>query len=397
MNPDIPERPTPLPPPAMKVVHLTSAHPVFDARIFQRECRSLARLGYEVVLIAPHQCDEIVDGVDIRHVQPHPNRLLRMTSTTLGVYRRALREKADVYHFHDPELILAGLLLRMAGRRVIYDIHEDLPRTIAGKFYFPGWCRPPIKWAAESLENLACRSFSGLVAATPTIAERFYRVNSRTTVVCNFPVLDDMPTPAVRWEDRQMSVAYIGNITVERGIIELVKALSLLPADSPARLLLAGKFWPESLHQQLAQLRGWGRVDYVGLVSPKKIPSLLARVRAGLVVLAPQENYLRSMPIKLFEYMAAGIPVIASNFPFWRQIVEGAQCGVLVDPTNPPAIAQAICSLLTSPERAQEMGTRGRKAAEITFNWKNQEPRLRALYDGRTDTTPLVIGVRAAA
>ncbi|MBZ5570905.1 MAG: glycosyltransferase family 4 protein [Acidobacteriia bacterium] len=370
----------------MKVAHLTSVHPVFDARIFQRECKSLVRLGCEVVLVAPHGLDEIVEGVQIRAVHPLQSRILRLMLTAFRVFRRALHENADIYHFHDPELIPVGLLLRMLGRRVIYDIHEDLPRTIESKFYLRVWCRRPLKWAAEWVEDFACRWFSALVVATPTIARRFCDTNPRTIVVCNFPVLKDFPRSEAPWSDRTMSVAYIGSIPQARGIHELVRAMSLLPSDSPVRMTLAGRFWSEALHAELAQLPGWNRVDYVGSVHPSEVPHLLSCVRAGVVVLRPVENYVCSMPIKLFEYMAAGIPVIASDFPLWREIVDGAKCGLLVDPSSPADIAHAIQSLISSPEQAQQMGARGRTATEVTYNWKSQEGRLHALYSALSKT-----------
>ena len=159
--------------PRPTVVHLTSVHTAFDVRVFHKECKSLARSGKQMVLIAPHQCDEVVDSIEVNGIRPGGGRLARMTRTAWTLYREALRQNGDVYHFHDPELIPIGLLLAARGRTVVYDIHEDVPADVLHKGYIPRCLRRPLMWAVRYLEDAACRRFSGLIAATPSIAERF--------------------------------------------------------------------------------------------------------------------------------------------------------------------------------------------------------------------------------
>jgi glycosyltransferase involved in cell wall biosynthesis len=178
-----------------------------------------------------------------------------------------------------------------------------------------------------------------------------------------------------------MAVVYIGSITRSRGILELVEGMSLLPSDTPLRLKLAGTFSPAELQDDMHTLPGWERVDYLGFLRRGQVTDLLGRVRAGLLVLHPEETYLCSMPIKLFEYMAAEIPVIASDFPLWRQIIEEARCGLLVDPLNPVAIAAAIERLYNHPAEAEQMGKRGRAAVESRYTWAGEERRLKELYE----------------
>src|SRR5438309_135295 len=209
-----------------KVVHLTSVHKAFDVRVFHKECRSLARSGKQVVLIVPHQCDEVVDSIKVKGIRISGGRFARMTRTAWSLYREALRQNGDVYHFHDPELIPIGLLLAARGRTVVYDIHEDVPADVLHKGYIPRCLRRPLMWAVGKLENAACRRFSGLIAATPTIAERFYPINANTVVVHNYPMLDEIaPNPALPWNERSPAMAYIGSISERRGIREIVQAL----------------------------------------------------------------------------------------------------------------------------------------------------------------------------
>jgi glycosyltransferase involved in cell wall biosynthesis len=107
----------------------------------------------------------------------------------------------------------------------------------------------------------------------------------------------------------------------------------------------------------------------------------MARAVAGVVTLHPVRNYVDCQPVKMFEYMAAGIPVIASRFPFWLDIVEGNDCGVCVDPFDPAAIAAAIDHFVTHPELAMRMGENGRRAVLEKYNWQPESRKLIDFYE----------------
>ena len=363
-----------------KVVHLTSVHKPFDVRIFHKECKSLARSGNQVILIAPHTKDEEFDSVEIKGIPPTRGRIARMLKTAWLVYTKALRQAGDVYHFHDPELIPVGLLLAARGNVVVYDIHEDVPADILHKPYIPKRLRRLVTWCVRVLENRAARRFSGLVAATPTIAERFQSINPNTCVVHNFPVPEEIAPKSVTWKDRPLAAAYIGTISERRGITQMMSAVAKLNSNISAELVLAGPLSPDRLHQDLKVQPEWKNVRYLGVLGRKGIAELLSQVRVGLLVLQPEPNLINAMPIKLFEYMAAGVPVIASDFPLWRNIIGGAKCGILVDPLDAGAIARSLEWLLTHEAEAQEMGRRGMQAVHELYNWRSQERVLLDFY-----------------
>lgn len=381
VNPPLEPQPTQTPLRRPRVVQLTSVHAPFDIRIFHKECRSLARAGFEVTLVVPAAQGRLIEGVTIKAVPGPRSRLARMIVTVWQVYRAALHGQADIYHFHDPELIPAGLLLRARGKTVIYDIHEDLGRDIQSKYYVPVHLRRPLAWVTDLLEDAACRCFSGLLTATPAIARRFEKLNRRTLVLNNFPLLKELaPRANSPWAARDESVAYVGGITPDRGLKEIVRAMHLLPEALPARLELAGPFDPLNLREEAASLPGWERVKELGVLTRGAVADLLGKTRAGLVLFHPEPNNVNAQPNKLFEYMSAGIPVIASDFPLWRKIVAGCGCGLLVDPRKPPEIARAIEYLLTHPAEAERMGRRGREAVATRFNWECEERRLFEFY-----------------
>jgi len=302
-----------------------------------------------------------------------------MTQTALDVYRHGLKLGADIYHFHDPELIPFGILLKLRGKRVIYDVHEDVPKDILIKPWITPWLRRPLSLTASAVEQLAAVLLDGVVAATPFIARRFPQ--RKTTVVQNFPSSDSLwSANAVPYAQRQPLAAYVGGIAEIRGAREMVLAMNILPANLQARLGIAGRWDPPELANELSALSGWSRVDYQGILSREGVRDLLARCRIGLVVLHPISVYLESQPTKLYEYMSAGIPVVASNFRLWREVVEGCGCGLTVDPSDPAKIAQAIQWLLDHPQEAEEMGKRGRQAVLDRYNWENEAAVLRTLY-----------------
>lgn len=361
----------------VRVAHLTAVHPRDDVRIFAKECRALAAAGYDVHLVAPGTEDETVMGVHVHAARrAGGGRLARMTGTVAAVYRIARGLRAAVYHVHDPELLPVALLLRARGARVIYDSHEHLPQQVLTKPWIPAPVRRPLAAAVNVFERLAARALSAVVTAEPYVRQRFESAPRPVVTVNNYPRLEEFPAADGDWSGRGRAVCYAGSITELRGAREMVEAARL--AD--ARLLLAGRFSPPGLSDELAALPGWENVEALGQVDRAGLATTMARARAGLVVLKPIPNYLEANPTKMFEYMSAGIPVVCSNFPAWVTIVERHGCGIWVDPRSPREIADAIEWILEHTDEAREMGDRGRRAVERLYNWEVEERTLLDLY-----------------
>jgi glycosyltransferase involved in cell wall biosynthesis len=379
----------------VRVCHLTSVHPAYDTRIFEKECQSLARAGYDVHLVAPAAASAVGRGVTLWAVPRARNRISRALVTTARVLACGWRLRARVYHFHDPELIPVGVTLRILGKRVIYDVHEELPADILDKQYLPRWIRALLARVVDVGERSAARAFSAVVAATPAIARRFPA--ARRVIVQNFPLPSEFGSiDGAPYASRPPLVAYVGLINEIRGGVEMVRAIEQTSAEPRPSLVLAGRFDTPALEARLRGLGGWGRVDYRGVLPRDAVVRMLAEVRIGLVLFHPRPNHVESQPNKLFEYMAAGLPVVASRFPLWQEIVEGARCGLAVDPLDPDAIAEAIGWLLAHPNEAAAMGERGRTAVRERFNWPWEEATLLACYRD-LGLSPVTDSVAAAA
>ncbi|GAB3422306.1 glycosyltransferase [Massilia agilis] len=361
-----------------KIAHLTSAHPRHDTRIFVKQCRTLAEHGHEVHLVVADGAGAARDdGVRILDVGRLPGRVNRMLRTTTRVLAAARALDADVYQLHDPELIPIGLRLKQLGKKVVFDAHEDVPAQLLAKPYLGQLSGRVLSHSFGAYERYACRRFDGIIAATPFIRDKFLRINRATVDVNNFPLLHEFDAPAA-WSGKQAEVCYVGGISAIRGIRELVRACALL--RSPARLALAGAFAEPALEREVTAYPGWQRVVAHGHLDRAGVRHVMGRAVAGLVTLHPVVNYLDALPVKMFEYMAAGIPVIASRFPLWREIVEGAACGVCVDPGDPAAIAAAIDHFVLHPELAMRMGENGRRAVLDKYNWQPESRKLVDFY-----------------
>jgi glycosyltransferase involved in cell wall biosynthesis len=362
-----------------KVCHFSSVHRSDDVRIFLKECSSLADAGYNVYLVTANSQTEIVNNVNKIGVENvTTNRFTRMLSTSKAVYKKALELDADIYHFHDPELLPYGLKLKRKGKKVIYDAHEDVPKQILGKFWIPSVLRKPIAFLFKTYENYVVKKLDFVFTATPFIRDRFILVNKNSVDINNFPLLSELQENS-NWESKAQKVCYIGGLSKIRGIEEVMDAMELLPET---QLEMAGKFSPESFGNLIREKNAWKNVTEYGFVNRAETAKIMASCKAGIVTFLPLPNHVDAQPNKMFEYMSAGIPVIGSNFPLWKDIIEKNKCGICVDPTQPKEIAKAIGTIFQNDADAQKMGENGRKAVLETYNWGIESEKMLGIYDG---------------
>jgi glycosyltransferase involved in cell wall biosynthesis len=359
-----------------RVCHITTVHPVDDHRILHKECVSLRHAGYDVTLIAPHERNAVVEGIPVVALRAAArNRLERMVRRPQAAYAAAVAVDADLYHFHDPDFLPFAVRLARAGKRVVYDAHEDVPTQIRHKEWIPAPARPAVARAFARLEATCVSRLDAVVSPSEPALDRLRPHQPRVVPLPNYPQLDVL-APTAEWGERLRAACYVGGVTRVRGACELVEAM----AHADVELHLAGAISPPELAGELERSPGWSRVRYLGRVEHARVPELLARVKVGLIPLHPIPNYVDAYPVKLFEYMAAGLPVIATDVPRWRAVLEAHGCGVCVAPGSPRLLAEAITGLLDNDDRAREMGDRARRAAVEHYSWETQAAALADLY-----------------
>ena len=362
---------------------ITTVHDPFDHRVFYKEACTLRRLGYRVLVTAPHPVSETRDGIEIVALPLPRNRLERMVVTSVRLFVTAVRQRAAAYHFHDPELIPVGLALKALGKAVVYDVHEDVPRDIMIKHYIPRPLRRLVAAFVGAVEQFASRWYDAIVVTTEDIRKNF-AWHPRVALIRNLPIAEWYrrsvePRPAAPFR-----IVYAGSLSVERGIGDLVGAMARLPDDMDARLTLCGAWSPSSLEDEVRAMPGFERVDYLGSLPAPRVPDVLAGADVGVACLHPTNTYETSLPTKLFEYMASGLPVIVTNFPLWREIVEASGAGICVPPRDPRAIADAIERLHQDRDLRRQMSLAGKQAAERHWTWEVDGRVLGGLYSDIT-------------
>lgn len=358
-----------------RVCHVTSVHSAKDTRIFFKECKSLSK-KYEVIIVAANARDEIVDNIQIIGYKLPTSRFSRILKAK-EVIKTLVNVNAEVYHFHDPELLPIGIILKKRiGKQIVFDSHEDVPMQILCKEYIPRFLRKPLSRLYSYYESSKMKKYDALVTVTPIIYNRLKLINPYTYQITNFPMYEEISHSA-KWD---RTICFTGSVSeryLHHSIINCLK-------NADARYVLAGSAYPSYLNR-LKQLPNWDSVDYRGQVSYNQVLEILQSCSIGIVILfySPNVGYKKGTlgVLKMFEYMMAGIPVIATDFELWKEIIDVNHCGICVNPYDDKQIQNAIRFLLDHPEEARKMGENGKDAVRRLYNWGSQESILFDLYD----------------
>ena len=366
----------------MRIAHLTTVHPRTDTRIFRKMCTSLAAAGHDVTLfVADGVGDQLIDGVRIVDVGRPSSRPARACWTTARIWWRALRSGPDIFHFHDPELIPGGIAVCLAGRRVVYDIHEYYRDHLRVTASLPRSVSALLASVYGAAERCAALLLDACVVVTPHM-QRVLPLR-RSIIMENFAGVKEFRPGPIPAAQRPPGVCCVGILSAVRCVGEMVDAA----AAAGATLTLAGKWYPETLRAEVVTRPGWAGAEELGYIDRGRMQELFDLSRAGLLVVDLPGDGVHSSSNKLFEYMAAGLPVIASDIDFAREVIHRHGCGLLVSPpTDSSALAAAIQWILAHPEEADEMGRRGRRAVEAEYSWDREMGALLVLYESLTRT-----------
>lgn len=368
----------------IRVCIFTTVHLPDDVRVFHRECKSLVNAGYDVHLVVPCEKSQSKDGVQIHAIRRVKSRLVRMTVMTWVAMYEALRTKATIYHFHPPEMLFVGFLMRWVFfKKVVFDMRESISRQIMAKEYLPKWSRKIASLCYRVIENICLKGIAVIVANDRSIEE-----NEPCYLVRNFPDIDeDLMAEAVEMNKRlqQPMLVYLGGVWENRGaFIYIDLAHGLAERGHDFRMMIIGPH-EEQFGQKLnARIREVGLQDKVlvpGLMDYREAMKIVSRAAIGLALLKPTPNHLFCLAGKMIEYMMCGTPVLCSNFDHWRPYIEGEHTGMMADPDNMDEIIDVCEKMLNNPDELAAMGRRGMEAVRTKYNWEVEFKVLLQCYD----------------
>ncbi len=357
------------------ICHLSSVHIRTDVRVFYKQCVSLQQAGFKVhLVVADGKRHEWNDKIIIHDIGGFSSRKRRFLIAPFKILRRALNISADAYQIHDPELIPMAILLKMISRKpVVYDIHESYPEMFLHKEYLSTLQGKLISFAIKAIERFAVKALDQAIAATQHIAEQFKDV----PVVHNYPILaewEQMPADSARYNSRK--ICYVGNITRERGIEQIVKAIE----DVDCSFHLAGSYEPPEFRDELMQLPGFSKVVEYGYVNRMQAAEIFSQSALGVVLFDRSPNHLYSLSTKIFEYMAAGLPIMVSDLPTNIKLLDSTDVGIYIDPTKVEKITQSLSRLLSDPDRLAQWGANGKELVFANLSWEKEKEIYLSLY-----------------
>ncbi len=364
------------------ICHISTVHGRYDTRIFHKECVSLASTGYDVILlVADGLPDELIEGVKIKSIsQKIKSKYRRIMWLPIKMFFAVMKERSKIVHFHDPELLCVGMVLKIFGKKVIYDAHEDVVQTIREKKWIPTKILREILSMFVRLANiLSARVFFNLIiTATDTINTTFPQKNIVT--INNYPIISKLSADIKKTETNEPIIIYAGGLTEIRGIRELIQALHFV--KSPCVLHLLGNWDSDNYKKACMAENGWVKVRYFGFLSLEETYVYLQQAMIGIVNFLPLPNHIHSRPNKVFEYIACAKPVVISHFESWKTLFS--DCALFVDPQKPQEIAEAIDRLLIDSDLRSRLGEIGKKKVLEHYSWESEENKLLTLYSTLT-------------
>ncbi len=356
---------------------------MIDPRSFYKQGQSLVKAGYDTTIISFYGREEIKNGIKLVGILNPEKRLSRLLITNYFFFIKALKERADIYHFQDMDFIPWAVLLKIITfKKVIYDVHEAYPEYMLMKPYIPDYLKKIVSKLVFITERIGSTFFDAIITNDNFVLKDFN--HKRKEVVYNFPILEffSFAENNPPYQEREYDIIFIGSLPSWHFIPILETAEILKEKDYFVKWCLLPLIGFSSKKWMLSQINNRKLSEYFVIADTvpfKVVPKYLYNSRIGIITIPPFKKYLKNIPLKMFEYMGCGLPVIASDLPPARQFVNGKDCAILVKHES-LAYANAIISLLDNPEKAEEMGKKGKRLVFEKYNWSNEEKKLLRIY-----------------
>ncbi|MCX6214038.1 glycosyltransferase family 4 protein [Spirosoma sp.] len=371
----------------IRVLHISTAHPPQDPRVVFKQCQTLASV-YEVFCALPHADPAVLPGIRFVGLPYFRRVIWRLLITCPLIVLRCIWLRPRLVHVYSPEFLPFAYVFRLLGAQVIYEVQENLHKKMQLKTSNNGAL---LRQMFRLFDRLAQRHFF-LIFTEHGYLSTYTQLASPHVVVYNYPLLsflDPFCTP-YNPSPETPSFFYIGLLSFDRAVDTLVDSFAKLGITYPRFIvhLFGRRTFTDT---NLENLPGYARIrdhlHFYGYTDQRLAFQYARGATAGLALLKPVGDYPESYTTKLFEYMALGLPVITSDFPLYRDIVDRHHCGFCVSPHDPAQLADSLAYLIENPDEARRMGQRGRQAVEQLYNWSTEAGKLLQFYSLVLKTT----------
>ena len=366
-------------PKPIKICHISTVHPAFDDRIYYKECKFLTKASYEVNLVVKHNKDEILNDINIIALKNYQSRIKRIVFGSFIALKKALSTKSKIYHFHDPELMFIGIILRLLMKKVIYDVHEDIPKQLLYKPWIKSkFIKLILSKTIYLYEQFACLFFNRIITVTDDIYKKY---NSKKTIILrNLPLLsittENTTLKDLRKNNDKTIFIYVGGLSKIRGIKEITLAFKQI--KNKAELWLLGEWEDNNYKNECLNSENQNYIKYFGFKKMQEVYSYISIADVGLAMLYPIKNYLTSLPVKAFEYMRFEKPIIMSNFKYWEK--EFKDTALFANPYNINEIATKAKLLINNISTRKQLGKNGFRKIKNKLSWEVEQKKLIELY-----------------
>lgn len=359
-----------------------------DQRSFYKQGRSLSNGGYDVNIFGLFGSKKTINGIKLVGFDAPKSRFNKFLLTNYKIFRKALREKADVYHFHDMDFIPWAILLKILSKsKIIYDIHEAYPEYMLLKTYIPKLLRKVISFFVYLTEHIAIKIFDAIIPNDNFVSKEFTHKNN--IVIFNFPTLDFFKNKnGIPWNNRKYELFYHGSLPEYhfKAMMDIAEKLNSENIKNRWGIVTNDNSTIICAKQEIKKRKLDDNFDFLPYTDYLNVFNYLITAKIGIIPLPPYKKFMKNIPLKMFEFMGCGLPIVLSDLPPSRQFIKGENCAIAVEPNNINEYANAIKLLLNNPEKAIEMGNNGKKLVFERYNWHSEEKKLIQLYNDLTQT-----------
>lgn len=374
-------------PMSRSIAIVTSIHPDFDSRIW-KHARSMAAAGWRVELVAPwvRRSEQIPGGIRTHFFGRVTSRPVRPVAIPVRIARKLLPivGGCDIVHFHDID-ILPWMSILSLSKHVVYDVHEDYPEEMMVREWVPQALRRPFAKTLEVGQRIFARPIRNIVLTQPELDPEFKGNRFRKILIYNYASIDLMNGWTDDYLSRPPTVAFIGSQHTNNGTDLLIDIAARVRRVRPDVRFIASDRFPNTGIRSAALARiaelGADNLELIPNVRPHELMSVLNRSTIAISPNLRVKQQIRGAHNKIYEFMAASLPIVLSDLPRQVEVVGGSNCGLLARPEEPDSFVDAIVRLVDNPRFARELGENGQRAFRERYSWESQMPRLLDLYD----------------